>query len=66
MAAGDKQLLKVLPAAKILDVSPRRLRDAGWRRKYSCPAYKCGGQLRFSRTELLAWLEARHEGGSAA
>ena len=56
---SDRDLLNEQEAAQILDTAPGTL--SVWRStgRYNLPFLKVGRSVRYRRTDLLAWLDAR-------
>jgi hypothetical protein len=61
MPGSTSHLLDKHQASELLSVSPRRLGDPAWRRRFGVPAIRVGGSLRFDAAELRQWLEACRE-----
>lgn len=48
-------------AARYLALSPRSIRDRGWRLKVGLLGFRCGRALRFARADLDAFIRRNRE-----
>ncbi len=56
-------LLTPRQAAAALNISPRKLWELTNRKEIAC--IRCGRAVRYSPTDLQAWIESRKEGGAS-
>lgn len=61
--APIKLLLTTKEAALALAISQRKLWELTNRKEIAC--IRCGRSVRYSPTDLQAWIESRKEGGAA-
>jgi excisionase family DNA binding protein len=62
---SEDEWLRYRGAARLVGATPGTLMVWVCTGRYGLPFYKIGKNVRFKRSELLRWLQARRKGGDA-